>query len=229
MPTWQGAEFLERCLDALAAQTTTLDWDFLAIDSGSTDGTLEILDKARARFPVPLSVESIHQAEFDHGDTRNLLAARSRGELLVFLTQDAIPVGDDWLERLVRNFDDPEVGALYCRNVPRPDCEVVTSVLSAGDPGYATERKVTRLPEPAEYERMTPDERRLLYNFNDVASALRRELWERCPFPRTQFGEDVLLARNLLEAGYAIVYEADAAVEHSHDYGVEETRKRARI
>ena len=229
MPTWQGAEFLERCLDALAAQTTTLDWDFLAIDSGSTDGTLEILDKARARFPVPLSVESIHQAEFDHGDTRNLLAARSRGELLVFLTQDAIPVGDDWLERLVRNFDDPEVGALYCRNVPRPDCEVVTSVLSAGDPGYATERKVTRLPEPEEYERMTPDERRLLYNFNDVASALRRELWERCPFPRTQFGEDVLLARNLLEAGYAIVYEADAAVEHSHDYGVEETRKRARI
>jgi glycosyltransferase involved in cell wall biosynthesis len=229
MPTWQGEEFLERCLDALAAQRTDLDWDFLAIDSGSSDRTLEILDRARARFPVPLSVESIHQAEFDHGDTRNLLAARSRGDLLVYLTQDAIPVGDDWLERLAANFDDPGVGAAYCRNVPRSDCHPVTAVLSAGDPGYATESARVELPARDVYERMSADERRLLYNFNDVASAIRRELWERHPFPRTRFGEDVLMARALLEAGFAIAYDAEAAVEHSHDYSASETRSRARI
>lgn len=54
MPTWQGMEFLERVLDALAAQQIDVAWDFLAIDSGSTDGTWELLSDRAASFPVPL-------------------------------------------------------------------------------------------------------------------------------------------------------------------------------
>ena len=86
-------------LSVLAAQELELAWDFLAIDSGSDDDTLPILARHASDFPVPLRVRAIHQVEFDHGDTRNLLAASSEGELLVFLTQDAIPVGTDWLAR----------------------------------------------------------------------------------------------------------------------------------
>ena len=125
MPTWQGEEFLERVLGQLAAQVAlpgrpALAWDFLAIDSGSQDRTLAILEAWRARFPVPLRVQHLHQCAFDHGDTRNLLAAESEGDLLVFLTQDAIPSGPHWLARLAANFDDAAVAAAYCRNVPRP-------------------------------------------------------------------------------------------------------------
>jgi len=229
MPTWQGEAFLERALASLAAQRCSLPWDFLAIDSGSRDRTLAILESFRARFPVPFAVRSIHQVEFDHGDTRNQLAAFSRGELLVFLTQDAIPVGTDWLERLARNFEDTQVAAAYCRNVPRADCHPLTRILSEADPGYAPRSARVRLPAPEVYAALSPHERRLLYNFNDVASALRRELWQLHPFPRTWFGEDVLLARALLEAGYTIAYEGEAAVEHSHDYDAAETRTRARI
>ncbi|MGD2018604.1 MAG: glycosyltransferase family A protein, partial [Planctomycetota bacterium] len=141
MPTWQGMEFLERVLDALAAQRTDFAWDFLAIDSGSTDGTWELLGSRASDFPVPLRRERIHGVEFDHGDTRNLLAARSRGELMVFLTQDAIPGSPGWLAGLVGNFDDPSVGAAYSRNVPRPDADVLTKIFSAGDPGYAEGRR----------------------------------------------------------------------------------------
>jgi len=229
MPTWQGMEFLARVLDALAAQRWDRPFDLHVVDSGSTDGTYELLE-ARARgFPVPLHLRRIHQVEFDHGDTRNSLAARSTGDLLVFLTQDAIPVGDDWLARFAANFDDPEVGAAYCRNVPRPDARLLTKLHSSGDPGYAEGRREVRLPPPVEYAALGPHERRLLYNFNDVASAVRRELWELHPFPRTWFGEDVLMARALLEGGWTVVYDADAVVEHSHDYDAAETRKRAAI
>ncbi len=227
MPTWQGAAFLDRVLASLAAQRVDLPWDFLAIDSGSTDGTLEILARRGESFPVPLSVRGIDQVEFDHGDTRNLLAALSDGDLLVFLTQDAIPIGDDWLAGLAANFDDPSVAAAYCRNVPREDAHPVTRILSRDDPGYADERRDTRLPD--DYEALGPQERRLLYNFNDVASAVRRELWELHPFPRASFGEDVLMARALLEAGWTVVYDADAKVEHSHDYDGDETYARAAI
>ncbi|MCZ6596283.1 MAG: glycosyltransferase [Planctomycetota bacterium] len=229
MPTWQGAEFLERVLEALAAQRTELAWDFLAVDSGSTDGTLAILERFAGAFPVPFRVHGIHQVEFDHGDTRNLLAALSTGDLLVYLTQDAIPTSSDWLATLAASFASPEVGAATCRNVPRPDAHVLTKLRSRDDPGYAEGRREVRLPPADEYEAMSPHERRLLYNFNDVASAVRRELWELHPFPRTPFGEDVLMARALLEAGFTVVYDDRATVEHSHDYTPDETYARARI
>lgn len=229
MPTWQGMEFLERVLSALSQQECTIPWDLWVTDSGSTDGTYECLQGWATRFPVPMHVDRIHSVEFDHGDTRNRLAARSSGELLVFLTQDAIPCGSGWLEALVGEFEDAEVGGAYCRNLPRPDALPSTRVLSRDDPGWAPERKVTRLPAPAEYAAMSPDERRLLYSFQDVASAVRRSLWERHPLPRTWFGEDVLMARALLEAGHAIVYSERAAVEHSHDYSLDETHARAAI
>ncbi len=227
IPTYQGAEFLERLLEALASQSGAPPFDVLAVDSGSTDGTLEILAAAAGYFPAPLVVESIHSAEFDHGDTRNRLAGSSAGDLLVFLTQDAIPVGPDWLRRLVANFEDRQVGAAYCRNAPRPDARPATQVLSAEDPGYSTERRVVELP--ADWRDLDVHERRVLYNFNDVASAIPRELWERHPFPRTSFGEDVLMARALLHGGFKIVYDAEAVVEHSHDYDPRETLSRARI
>lgn len=229
MPTYQGMEFLERVLDALAAQVTPFTWEMIAIDSNSSDGTWEFLGERAGSFPVPLLRERIHGVEFDHGDTRNLLAARSRGAFLVFLTQDAIPASEDWLATVVANFDDPKVGAVTCRNVPRPDAEVLTKVFSAGDPGYAEGRREVVLPGADAYAAMGPHERRLLFNFNDVASAFRRELWERHPFPRTNFGEDILMARAFLEAGYTVVYEDVATVEHSHDYDADETRKRAAI
>jgi glycosyltransferase involved in cell wall biosynthesis len=229
MPTWQGIEFLERVLTALATQEMALAWDFLAIDSGSTDGTWELLGRFAERFPVPMRRERIDKVEFDHGDTRNLLAARSTGDLLVFLTQDAIPTSARWLATLAGNFDDARVGAAYCRNVPRPDADLLTRLFSAADPGYAAGRRESRLPDAATYARMNAHEKRVLYNFNDVASAIRRELWERHPFPRTWFGEDVLMARALLEAGFTVVYDDVATVEHSHDYDERESFERARI
>lgn len=229
MPTWQGIEFLRRVLESLERQELGLSWDFRAIDSGSTDGTWELLGEFQARFPVPFVRERIDQVEFDHGDTRNLLAARSRGDLLVFLTQDAIPIGSDWLAKLASNFEDPRVGAAYCRNLPRPDAELLTRAFSAADPGYAAGRRAVRIEDRAAYEGLSAHEKRLLHNFNDVASAIRRELWELHPFPRTEFGEDVLMARALLEAGSTIVYDDAAAVEHSHDYDARAWRARGRI
>lgn len=229
MPTWQGLEFLERVLGALAAQRCSLPWDFRAIDSSSTDGTYALLEASSKRFPVPFAFERIDGVEFDHGDTRNLLAARSTGDLLVFLTQDAIPSSAEWLERLAANFQDERVGAAYCRNVPRPDARLLTKIISAGDLGYQTGRREVRLPDTATYTRTNAHDRRVLYNFNDVASALRRELWERHPFPRTWFGEDILQARAILEAGFTVVYDDEATVEHSHDYSPEETYTRAKI
>ena len=84
MPTYQGAEFLDRVLGALAAQNYGGTWDFWAVDSGSTDGTLSILERHRARFPVPFTIRHIKKSEFNHGDTRNYCTA------LIAMDEEAI-------------------------------------------------------------------------------------------------------------------------------------------
>ena len=229
MPTWNAMEFLERVLDALAGQRCDVPWDVHVIDSGSTDGTVELLEARAPDFPVPLHVRRIANAEFDHGDTRNQLVASSRGELPVLLTQDAIPSRPDWLATLANRFDDPEVGAAYCRNVARDDAELLTKVFAHDDPGYAVETSVTRRPSDEEFARLDVEGRRALYHFQNVASAVRRDLWERHPFPRTMMGEDLLIARGLIDAGYAVVYDAEATVDHSHDYGPEKMRWRGNV
>jgi glycosyltransferase involved in cell wall biosynthesis len=222
-------EFLDRLMGGLAEQDLELEWDVYAIDSSSSDGTWEALEAWGEKLPVKLARERITSVEFDHGDTRNLLAARSRGDLLVFLTQDAIPSDPSFLTKLVKNFEDSDVAAVTCRNVPRPDAQLLTKLFSENDPGYSAGRREVRLSDVESYEEMSAHERRLLYNFNDVAAGYRRELWQLHPFPRTPFGEDVLMARALLEAGYTVVYDDEATVEHSHDYTPKEHRTRGEI
>ncbi len=147
IPTYQGMEFLDRLMGGLAEQDLKLDWDVYAIDSSSSDGTWEALEAWGERLPVKLSRERITTVEFDHGDTRNLLAARTRGDLLVFLTQDAIPSDPSFLSKLVKNFEDPEVAAVTCRNVPRPDAHHLTNLFSQNDPGYNVGRPEVRLAD----------------------------------------------------------------------------------
>src|SRR6185295_297382 len=104
IPAKNGRPTIGPCLDAVLAQEYAGRVDVLVIDSGSTDGTL---DDVCARPSVAL--RRIHPLAFDHGDTRNLGAGLTTGEAIVFLVQDAEPVGRRWLANLVRNLDDPQV------------------------------------------------------------------------------------------------------------------------
>lgn len=228
LPILNGEAFLERVLESLAAQRVCIPWDFLALDCGSTDRTLEIFADFASRFPVPLRVHGTHTSEFNHGDSRNTLAALSDGELLVFIVDDSIPVGEEWLATILENFEDPEVSACYARNEPRPEADVLAKSLSAGDPGYRIGRRVERMPELEAFELMDGDAIRALFNYNDTASVVRRRVWERHPYPRCDFGEDVLFARAILESGGVIVYEDRVTIYHSHEYDAPTTRARAK-
>jgi hypothetical protein len=136
----------------------------------------------------------------------------------VFLTQDAIPSsGPDWLATLARNFETRgRRGVLPQRAAPRR--ELLTRVFSENDPGYTAGRRETRLPDAA-VRALDPHERRLLYNFNDVASALRRELWERIRSRAPSSARTCCSPARCSRPGYTVVYDDVATVEHSHDYG----------
>ncbi len=223
VPTFNGAETIGRCLEAVFAQRAPFPFDVLVIDSGSTDDTLAIAARFRVR------IRQIDCRDFDHGDTRNLGVLLTDGDVIAFLVQDAWPASTDWLRALVACFDAPDVAGAYCRVLPRPEARLLARRAAELDLAYSTERRVTRITDRAAWAALAPDARRVFVDFNDIASALRRSAWQRLPFARTAFGEDLLWARSALEAGHAIVFEPAAAVHHSHEYEPGAMRRRARI
>ncbi|RIL07887.1 MAG: hypothetical protein DCC71_01410 [Proteobacteria bacterium] len=222
IPTKDGADTLGELLARLFEQKRRFDLDVVVIDSGSRDATLEIA----ARHPLRL--ERIAPREFDHGETRNRGIAMTRGDPIVLLTQDAIPADESLLENIARPFDDVCVAGVYGRQIPRPDCDVVRR--------RQLEGWLTGRLEPARVElggtsldALSPFERYERCVFDNVCSAVRRSVWERIPFRRAAFGEDVAWGRAVLEAGFAIAYEPSAAVVHSHRRPVREEYRRERL
>lgn len=222
VPTFNGARWLEEVLAALATQMTTFPFEILVIDSGSTDSTLDIIARHKARLI------RIPNHEFDHGATRNRAVEEACGEVVVLTVQDATPADAHWLAGMVAQFKDPGVGGVYCDQIPRPDCSpflrerLARWVQGGGQP------KISEVKDVAHFwNEVHPNERWNIIKFDNVASAVRRTTALAHPFPRRRFGEDVTWAKGAVLAGWKIVYEPRVAVIHSHPLSIWYEFKRA--
>ena len=213
IPVKDGGDALRRCLDGIARQRTDEDVEALVVDSGSTDGSRELAQSMGAR------VLEEQAAGFRHGATRNLAAANARGELLVFTTQDAYAADEHWLERLCAPLRaDDDVAGVYGRQIPNPDASPPDRFFL--EFLYGPSPRVQRARDTADLSLLTT-------LFSNVNSAIRRSFWERFPFADDMFfAEDQDWSRRVLLAGYAIRYEPEAAVHHSHAYTLKTAFKR---
>lgn len=198
VPVKDGAEFLEELLTAVVPQVD----EVLVIDSGSTDGSLEIARAAGVR------VLEIDPATFGHGRTRNLGAESVGGDIIAFITQDATPL-PGWADALLAGFDlADDVGAVYGPHRARPD----TSPMIARelDQYFATKAS----PDGGPSLQREGDDAFL----SNVNAAYRRDCWEALRFDDVPYSEDQHFAQAMLAAGWAKAYNPDAAVLHAHDY-----------
>jgi len=202
--------YLGEVLKKVFAQEIEETFEVIAIDSGSVDNTKEIL----AQFPV--YVEEIPPAKFNHGETRNLGARLSKGEYIVYLTQDATPVDEKWLDRLLGPLrEDLLVAGTFSSHHPRKDCHLMErrQILQTELVSGKKMRVNTAVGNP-EYEK----NRYSFIWFSNTSSCIRKEVWKRYPFRMVGFAEDQDWAQRVLEAGYKTVYVPDSIVLHSHNY-----------
>lgn len=194
----------------------------MIVDSGSSDGTLEFVKK----HPSVRLIE-IPSSEFGHGKTRNFAIKNSCGEFIAMITQDALPINNDWLLRLVLAAEqDAKIAGVFGRHIAHSDASFFTrKELEQHFLGFLAQ-PVVRLEDLNRYK-IDQGYRQFLYFFSDNNALIRRAVWESIPYPEVDFAEDQAWARLIIEAGYSKAYAHEAVVAHSHNYGLIERLQRS--
>ena len=203
IPTLNAGSGFKEQLASLKQQTIPLK-EIIVIDSGSTDRTPELAKSHGAR------VIEIEPEEFDHGGTRNLAADHARGEVLVYMTQDAIPVSSETINALISPLREEKTVVSYARQ--KAD---ITAKLS---------EKYLRLANypsrsQCKYLQLAPELGIKIFQSSNVCAAYRRAEFNalgRFPAP-VVCNEDMLFAARAIFAGYKVAYTAEAAVWHTHN------------
>ena len=225
IPVYKPDEKLNRLLTALDTQTIKPQ-RVIIIHTG------EILSGEPDYLGKNICFRKIAKGEFDHGGSRNLGASLSDADVMVFMTQDAVPADEYLLEKMTEALMDtvemePDwleseptesaqcltVAAAYARQLPYEDCRAV-------------ERYIREFNYPDKGERRTkadiPARGIKTFCSSNVCAAYRREIFDRLGGfeEKTIFNEDMLFGAKAIHGGYAVAYTAGARVYHSHNLGL---------
>src|SRR5262245_38487857 len=110
---------LRETLPALRAQNYS-NWELIVIDSGSTDGSVELINQASPRHFLRIA-----PSDYNPSRVMNYGMTLSRSPIGIFLNADATPTNANWLCPLVEALASPSVAAVFGRQIPRPDCRAV--------------------------------------------------------------------------------------------------------
>lgn len=163
------------------------------------------------KFPA-LEVHHIKKEEFNHGGTRKKAAQLSKGDIMVFMTQDAMPKDKGLIGNLIRPIlENKEVAASYARQLPARDCSIMERYTRAFN--YPENSLLKTKKDIPRYGIKT-------YFCSNVCAAYKKSIYESLGgfVDRTIFNEDMILAGKMIQKGYGIFYAAKAEVVHSHNY-----------
>ena len=165
-----------------------------------------------------LEVHHLTKAEFDHGRTRNQGARYSRADIMVFMTDDAVPADNRLIEQLMAAFDQrgplgESVIMAYARQLADKDCGLAERYTRSFN--YPDQSRVKTRADLKELGIKT------FFASNVCCAYDREKFWFQGGFTDTPIlNEDMIFAgRAVLEDDYAVAYVAGARVVHSHNYG----------
>lgn len=212
IPTYNASRYLPALLPILRGQS--INCELIIIDSDSDQQTKLILAESGIR------VVSLRKEEFNHGSTRNIGLNLASHEIVVFLTQDALPQSFSTIEKLTDIlFNDLTVAMSYGRQIPYAETGPFgTYARNANYPATSLIKNKALIPTMGI---------KTCSCSNSFAAYRKRDLLAVGGFPSdTILGEDVSVAARFILADKSVAYCAEAVVYHSHDYTVWEEFKR---
>ncbi|AEF95435.1 glycosyl transferase family 2 [Desulfotomaculum nigrificans CO-1-SRB] len=212
IPTLNGAGELPVLLEQISLQTVKAI-EVIIIDSQSTDKTTQVAESYGAQ------IITIGRDEFDHGATRNLAVTKAKGDIVIFMTQDAVPANEETIGNLIKPLEQPDIIVSYARQLPKAGTKVTDKFLRLYN--YPAQSKIKSKEDIPALGIGT-------FQNSNVCAAYRRAEFEKLGgFPQpTVSNEDMLFAAKAILAGYKVAYTAEAMVLHSHNYNCRQLFKR---
>lgn len=159
-----------------------------------------------------MEIHHLAKSEFDHGGTRAQAAELSDADVMIFMTQDAMPADRELLAELLKALEqDENIAAAYARQLPNAECSFVERYTRAFN--YPDRSIVKTKEDMDQYGIKT-------FFCSNVCAAYKKDIYQKQGgfVRRTIFNEDMIYAGGLIQAGYGIAYAAEAKVIHSHNY-----------
>lgn len=187
---------------------------------------IHIIDTETGIFPKKLKnlsdkirISKIKPEQFDHGGTRHEGAMQSHADIIVYMTQDAMPVNEYLVEELVKAFDNEKIAAAYARQLPNSKCNVIERYTRAFN--YPEQSRIKSLKDLETLGIKT-------YFCSDVCAAYRKSVYESLGGfeEKTIFNEDMIMAAKIIQSGGLVKYVAEAKVIHSHNYNCKQQFQR---
>lgn len=204
IPTLNAEHEIDALLIALDRQTIQPN-EILVVDSASEDKTIELVQKHKG-----VRLLQIDRQDFNHGTTRDMALNESSGDFVCFLTQDAVPVSDDYLKRLVAPMvDDSDIALVSGRQLPKADARRFEQLVRGFN--YPDSPSVRSKCDLEKFGIKT-------FFASDVCSVYRRTAYLECGgFDHVNTNEDMLMAAKFIASGMKVAYEPHAEVFHSHN------------
>lgn len=218
VPTYKPDDSLFELFDRLKTQTVPVS-NIIVINTEEKYFRQLTYGKKFVEGHKNIKVIHISRQEFDHGGTRRRAARQSDADVMVMMTQDAIPADDKLIENLVLPLEREEVAVSYARQLPKADAgEIEKYTRKFNYPDVSVIKSVKDIPALG------------IKTFfcSNVCAAYKKEVYDSLGgfVKHTIFNEDMIYAGKAVKAGYKIAYAADARVYHSHNYtGKEQFRR----
>ena len=204
IPTLNAEHEIEALLIALDRQSIQPN-EILVVDSASEDKTIELVQKHKR-----VRLLEIDRQDFNHGTTRDMALNESSGDFVCFLTQDAVPVSDDYLKRLVAPMvEDSNIALVSGKQLPKANARRFEQLVR--DFNYPDTPSVRSKGDLKKFGIKT-------FFASDTCSAYRRSAYLECGgFDHVNTNEDMLMAAKFIASGMKVAYEPRAEVYHSHN------------
>lgn len=160
---------------------------------------------------INMKIDYIDKVDFDHGGSRRYGVTLSDSDILMCMTQDAVPKDEFLIENLLKPYMDTNVSATYARQLPGTKADIIERFTRNFN---YPDKDIVKSKEDIDIMGIKT------YFCSNVCATYRRDVYDEVGgfVNRTIFNEDMILAHGMIQAGYKIAYASKAQVIHSHIY-----------
>jgi rhamnosyltransferase len=197
--------YISRTLETIFSQKCAWPFEVVVVDSGSTDGTVDVARKFDAK------IFSIPPEDFTFGYALNYGIERASGAIIINLSAHCVPVNNQWMQELVMPIAEGKADATFGRQAPIIGVnpfEEVSLIKHFPESGAGTGQRVP---------------------FSNANCAYRRVIWSETKFDEELSSWEDYLWHLQTKDRYSFVYCPKAGVYHSHPYSLRQITRRAYI